>query len=148
MNIQEKFIVAVERFLADKKVKNIYQLSKAADVDQAALSSFMKTHLYEKGMGEKPARMKKDIFLEGAGKVIEYMGGRLVFPWDTENGDLESEIARLRRENEELRVENRRLDKELYACQQTRQKFEDMIARQLPQVANEPVEIRQNKKSA
>lgn len=148
MNIQEKFIESIERFLADKKVKNIYQLSMAAGVDQAALSSFMKTHYYEKGKGEKPARMKKDIYLEGAGKVIDYMGGILVFPWDQRNGDAEAEIARLQKENEKLKAENTLLDKKLYACEQMRQKFEDMITQQLPTVNDVPVEIRQNKSSA
>lgn len=148
MNIQEKFIAGVERFLADKKVKNIYQLSIAAGVDQAALSSFMKTHYYEKGKGEKPARMKRDIYLEGAGKVIEYMGGVLIFPWDDTYGDSEAEIARLQKENEKLKSDNLLLDKKLYACEQMRQKFEDMITQQLPTVNGVPVEARQDKSCA
>lgn len=148
MNIQEKFIAGVERFLADKKAKNIYQLSIAAGVDQAALSSFMKTHYYEQGKGKKPARMKKDIYLEGAGKVIEYMGGILVFPWDKEESALQVEIARLQKEIERLKADNIMLDKQLYACEQMRQKFEDMITQQLPASNEVPVEIGQNKSSA
>lgn len=134
--------------MADKKAKNIYQLSMAAGVDQAALSSFMKTHYYEQGKGEKPARMKKDIYLEGAGKVIEYMGGILVFPWDKEEGDPQVEIVRLQKEIERLKADNIMLDKQLYACEQMRQKFEDMITQQLPASNEVPVEVRQDKSCA
>lgn len=148
MNIQEKFIAGVERFLADKKAKNIYQLSMAAGVDQAALSSFMKTHYYEQGKGEKPARMKKDIYLEGAGKVIEYMGGTLIFPWDNTPDGPEAEVIRLRKEVERLKEENLLLDKKLYACEQMCQRFEGMITQQLSTANEMPVEIRQNKSSA
>lgn len=146
--MQEKFILAVEKFLAEKKAKNVYQLSLAAGIDQAAFSSFLKTHQYLDGKGEKPSRIKNDLYLDSAGKVIEYMGGELVFPWDKESDENYMEIIRLRKELEASRERITILEKELYACEKTRDRYEDMIRGNMAARHDMPVEIRQNKSSA
>lgn len=131
MKIQEKFIMAIEKYLAENKIKNIYQLSLAAGVDQAGLSSFFNTHQYHAGKGKKPARIKNDIYLDSAGKIIEYIGGELIFPWDKESNADYMEIKRLKDEVEKLNAKINNLEKDLFGCQQVRDSYKDLLSQQL-----------------
>lgn len=148
MTIQKKFIDAVEKYLADKKAKNIYQLCLASGVDQAAFSSFIKTHQFLAGNGEKPARVKNDIYLDSAGKVIEYMGGQLIFPWDKETDDIYMEAARLREELATAKNEIAELKIELKTCKEISQRFENIIRDKMPSYTEMPAASRQDKSSA
>ena len=146
--MEQELYEAIERALAKNKIKNISTLCDEAGVHQPSVSTWIKTRRALNGAASMPRRPKEHMLLDVASKLIEYLGGRLVFPDDDNYNLTAAEIIELREENEKLKSENIILDKKLYACEQIREKFEEMINRQLPTGQYEPAEIRQNKSSA
>ena len=100
------------------------------------------------GNGEKPARVKNDIYLDSAGKVIEYMGGQLIFPWDKETDDIYMEAARLREELAKAQDEIKTLKEDLKFCEKISQRFENIIRDKIPSYTEMPAASRQDKSSA
>lgn len=146
--MEQELYEAIERALAEKRVKNIYTLCEQAGVNQPSVSTWIKTKRAKAGSDEMPSRPKETIYLDVASKLIECLGGSLVFP-DTIPGTPDmAELSKLKEENEKLKAENILLDKKLYACEQVCQKFEGMITQQLPSVKDTPGEIRQDKSCA
>lgn len=148
MNVEQELYEAIERALADKRIKNISALCEQAGVNQPSVNTWIKTKRALAGTDEMPSRPKDTLYLDVASRLIECLGGSLIFPDAGTYPPTTAELALLRAENEKLKAENLLLDKKLYACEQMREKFEDMINRQLPAGQYEPVEIRQNKSSA
>lgn len=146
--MEERIVRALDHALAEKRVKNVTTLCQDAGVDQGSISAYLRTKKFLAGKGEKPARLKPSIQLEVASRLVDTLGGVLIFPWEEKYGEADAEIALLRKEIEKLKAENLLLDKKLFACEQMREKFEEMLNRQLPAGQSEPVEIRQNKSSA
>lgn len=145
--MEEKLVCALERAVAEKRVKNIFTLCQEAGVDQAGISVYLRTKKFLAGQGEKPPRLKSSIQLDVASKLVDALGGVLIFPWDERFGEATTEIARLQNEIERLKSENVLLDKKLFACEEMRQKFENMITQQLPSAHNIPADGRKNKSS-
>lgn len=146
--MEQELYEAIERALADKRVKNIYSLCEQAGVNQPSVSTWIKTKRAKAGSDEMPSRPKETIHLDVASRLIECLGGSLIFPDTDSYPPSTAELAILKAENEKLRAENLLLDKKLYACEQMREKFEEMVTRQLPAGQYESVEARQNKSSA
>lgn len=146
--MEEKIVWALERAVIEKRYKNVSALCQEAGVDQGSISAYLRTKKFLVGNGPHPARLKPSIQLDVATKLVEALGGVLIFPWEERYGEADAEIARLQQEIERLKTDNSRLDKQLYACEQMRQKFEDMITQRLPTHNDTPAEVRQNKSSA
>lgn len=145
--MEGKLVSALDRAVAEKRVKNVSTLCQEAGVDQGSISAYLRTKKFLAGQGEKPARLKPSIQLDVASKLVDALGGVLIFPWDEKVGEANTEIARLQKEIEKLKNENILLDKKLYACEEMRQKFENMITQQLPSPHNIPADGRKNKSS-
>lgn len=139
---------ALDKVLSEKIIKNERVLCMAAGVDQGGVNKYLKTMRYRLGKGEKPEKLKDNLNLDIVSKLVDVMGGQLIFPWDENYNDMNAEIARLQKENEKLKADNLLLDKKLYACEQVCQKFENMITQQLPTANDVPVEARQSKSCA
>lgn len=148
MDMEGKLVSALDRAVAEKRFKNVSMLCQEAGVDQGSISAYLRTKKFLAGQGKKPARLKPSIQLDVASKLVDALGGVLIFPWEEKVGEANAEIARLQKEVERLKSENTLLDKKLYACEEMRQKFENMITQQLPSVNDTPVEGRKNKSSA
>lgn len=112
MNIEQKFIDAVERALKDKKAKNIYELAINSGVDQGGLSVYIRTKRALSGNGDMPARPKNNLHLSMAGKVIDYLGGSLIFPWDSPEAGCSHELEKLKEELDEKTTEIKKLKTE------------------------------------
>lgn len=148
MDIEQKLVEALERAVAEKRFKNVSALCQEAGVDQGSISTYMRTKKFFAGLGPEPPRLKPSIQFEVASKIIIALGGRLIFPWDNELSDKENEVIILKNEIEKLKSDNQNLDKQLYACEQMRQKFEDMLKEQFSSKYDIPVKIRKNITSA
>lgn len=146
--MEQKLYETIERALAERRIKNISALCEQAGVHQPSVNTWIKTKRAMAGSGEMPTRPKETIYLDSAAKLIECLGGRLVFPGEDLYDSSATEIASLRAENEKLKSENSILDKKLYACEQMREKFEEMLYSQLPSRNDISVEAQQNKSCA
>ena len=84
MNTEKKLREAVEHVLGIKMFKSVNQLANVADIEQASLFRF-----------RRGGMIKIDV----ASKLIDTLGGVLVFPWE-ESGTLKlsSEVERLKAE--------------------------------------------------
>lgn len=99
MNIEKTFRDAIETYISEKKVKNLSILCQKAGVDQAGVGVYLRTKEYQGGeKAKKPSRPKNDIYFSAVAKLIETMGGMLVFPWDTVPQSEKLEIENLRNE--------------------------------------------------
>lgn len=146
--MEQKFMLALDKVLSEKIIKNERVLCQKAGIDQGGMNKYIKTMRYKLGKGEKPEKLKENLNLDIVSRLVEVMGGELIFPWDNAYSDEQVQIAKLKEEIEALKVKNSELDKQLYACEQMRQKFEDMITQQLPTGKKMPENVRQNKSSA
>lgn len=146
--MEQKFMLALDKVLSEKIVKNERVLCQKAGIDQGGMNKYLKTMRYKLGKGEKPDKLKENLNLDIVSKLVEVMGGELIFPWDRAYSEEHVLIAQLKEEIERLKAENLELDRQLYACEKMRQKFEDMITQRLPSHSDIPAEIRQNKSSA
>ncbi len=143
-----KFMQALDKVLSEKIIKNERVLCMTAGVDQGGVNKYLKTMRYRLGKGEKPEKLKDNLNLDIVSKLVDVMGGQLIFPWDENYNDMNAEIARLQKENEKLKNENSILDKKLFACQQMKEEYKAIITQQLPTVNGVPVEARQDKSCA
>lgn len=91
--MEKIFRDALLRVLEDGTFKNTRALSQAADVDQPGLSRFLKTMGY--GRDSSPPSLKKgSLSLQTVSKLVDCMGGVLVFPWDSTEASCRSELAK------------------------------------------------------
>lgn len=143
-----KIVDALDRAVAEKRVKNVSTLCQEAGVDQGSISAYLRTKKFLAGQGPQPARLKPSIQLDIASKLVDALGGILIFPWDKQYGEAGAEIERLQKEIEKLKAENIILDKKLYACEEVRQEYKQMIMQRLPVANDVPAEVRQDKSCA
>ncbi len=141
MNIEQKFIDAVERALKDKKAKNIYELAINSGVDQGGLSVYIRTKRALSGNGDMPARPKNNLHLSMAGKVIDYLGGSLIFPWDSPEASCRHELEKTKKL---LKVQER----ELIELKAQNSALMKLISDRLNQSSIMPENVRQNKDCA
>lgn len=91
MNTEKKLREAVEYVLDKKMFKSVNQLANMSGIEQASLFRF-----------RKGGMIKIDV----ASKLIDMMGGILIFPWEeNESSQLSNEIRRLKDENEDKEKE-------------------------------------------
>ena len=112
MKMEKKFREALLKVLADKTFKNESALCEAAGVNQGGLNKYIRTVKFLAGESKEPAQIKENLNLDIVSKLVDAMGGELVFPWDsmkscqentnsektTMDSDETGEIARLQRE--------------------------------------------------
>lgn len=151
MNMEKKFREALLHVLEDGTFKNVRALALEADVDQAGLSRFLATMGFG-GKSDVPKLAKSSLNLQSVSKLMDTMGGTVVFPWEEteltnqDNSkqtqrikDLEEELAQLKvkldAQNDEL-IELRGIDK----------KF-DKLLRHMAQ-SQRPNEVREDKSCA
>lgn len=110
--MEKIFRDALLRVLGDGTFKNTRALSQAADVDQPGLSRFLKTMGY--GRTSAPPSLKKgSLSLQTVSKLVDCMGGVLIFPWDSVEASCRHELEKAKellkkqeREIIELRAKN------------------------------------------
>lgn len=91
MKTEKKLREAVEHVLDIKMFKSVNQLANVADIEQASLFRF-----------RRGGMIKIDV----ASKLIDTLGGELVFPWDESDvAKLSAEVTRLENELEEKKNE-------------------------------------------
>ena len=91
MKTEKKLREAVEHVLDIKMFKSVNQLANVADIEQASLFRF-----------RRGGMIKIDV----ASKLIDTLGGELVFPWDESDvANLSAEVTRLENALEEKKNE-------------------------------------------
>ena len=109
MRMEKKFREALLRVLDDKTFKNESALCEAAGVNQGGFNKYIRTVRFLAGESKEPAQIKENLNLDIVSKLVDAMGGELVFPWDStedvqtnaysvKKDDTGGEIARLKRE--------------------------------------------------
>lgn len=135
--MEKIFRGALLRVLGDGTFKNTRALSQAAEVDQAGLSRFLKTMGYGR-TDAPPSLTKGSLNLQTISKLVDCMGGVLVFPWDSSEASCRCELEKAKekiKEQEEELVGLRRIEK----------KYDELIDKM---VSKQPDEPRQNKNCA
>ena len=100
MSVEEKFKAALVRVLDDGTFKSQTALCAAAGADQGGVSRFIQTAMYNAGKGKKPRLPKENLTLDVVSRLVEAMGGDLVFPWDEGGASASVKVKQL-----ELRLE-------------------------------------------
>lgn len=130
--MERKFILALDKVLTEKIFKNERVLCSAAGVDQGGFNRFLKTSRFKLGKGERPEKPKDNLNLDAVSKLVDTMGGRLVFPWDNCDTDTSKEVIELKSKVEQLQKEVAKLKMDLYACEKMRDGYENIIRDKLP----------------
>lgn len=103
--MEKIFRRALLKVLEDGTFKNTRALAQAAEVDQAGLSRFLKTM----GFGRTdapPSLTKGSLNLQTVSKLVDCMGGTLVFPWDSPEASYRHELEKTK---EQLKAQEREL---------------------------------------
>lgn len=90
--MEKKFREALLKVLADKTFKNESALCGAAGVDQGGVNAFIRTMKYRAGQCPEPSRIKDNMNLDIVSKLVDVMGGELVFPWDSPEANCHSQL--------------------------------------------------------
>ena len=98
MKMEKKFQEALLKVLADKTFKNESALCEAAGVNQGGLNKYIRTVKFLAGESKEPAQIKENLNLDIVSKLVDAMGGELVFPWDSPEAGCRYELERLQRE--------------------------------------------------
>lgn len=136
MNMEKKFREALLKVLQDGTFKNVRALALAAEVDQGGLSRFLATMGYG-GKGEVPKLAKGNLNLQTVSKLVDSMGGVLIFPWELQGNSSKSELIEAQRIIDEQKEEIKKIQTE-------RDAFENILLKRI----SSPVEYRENKSSA
>lgn len=104
MNMEKKFRKALLKVLADKIFKNESALCAAAGVNQGGVNKFIRTAKFRAGECEEPSHLKDNLNLDVVSKLIDVMGGKLIFPWDSQDAGCLHELETIKRELEEKNI--------------------------------------------
>ena len=108
MRMEKKFREALLKVLTDKVFKNLSALCGAAGVDQGGINTFINTMKFRAGECAEPNRLKDNLNLDVVSKLIDAMGGELVFPWESPEVGCRSELEKIKleleRKNEIIRT--------------------------------------------
>lgn len=96
--MEKRFREALLKVLADKTFKNVSALCGAANVDQGGVNAFILTMKYRAGERSEPARIKDNMNLDVVSKLVDAMGGELVFPWDSPEANSRQELEKANKE--------------------------------------------------
>lgn len=138
--MEKIFRDALLRVLEDGTFKNTRALSQAADVDQPGLSRFLKTMGY--GRDSSPPSLKKgSLSLQTVSKLVDCMGGMLVFPWDSTEASCRNELVKAKKLIEEQ-------EREIIGLKAQNSVFLKLISDRLDQHIFITTEEQKNKNSA
>ena len=125
------------------------QLSEAAGLNRTLRPVSSKNFDQKKGEISSDD-LKLNFSLDTVFKIVDALGGVLVFPWDKDDDDdtiymkagkLEEELATAKNEIAELKIE-------LKTCKEISQRFENIIRDKMPSYTEMPAASRQDKSSA
>ncbi len=133
--MEKNFRGALLRVLGDGTFKNTRALSQAAEVDQAGLSRFLKTMGYGR-TDAPPSLTKGSLNLQTVSKLVDCMGGVLVFPWDSPEASCRHELEKAK---EQLKAQER----EIIELKAQNSAFMKLISDRLDQRPIPPEETRQ-----
>ena len=102
--MEKKFKNALLKVLDEKTFKNILALSSASGVDQAGLTRFVNT-LRAKEEGKEVKNPTDNLNLAAVSKLVDCLGGRLIFPWESPEVVTQNELIEARKTIEEQREE-------------------------------------------
>ena len=102
--MEKKFKNALLKVLDEKTFKNILALSSASGVDQAGLTRFVNT-LRAEEEGKEVKNPKDNLNLAAVSKLVDCLGGRLIFPWESPEVVTQNELIEARKTIEEQREE-------------------------------------------
>lgn len=140
MNMEKKFREALLKVLADKTFKNESALCAAAGVNQGGVNKFIRTAKFRAGECEQPAHIKDNLNLDIVSKLVDIMGGSLVFPWDSPEAGCSHELENLKKELAEKTTEIKKLETENNLLKQL---IRDIAGKNI-----RPEDARQNKNCA
>lgn len=140
MNMEKNFREALLRVLEDGTFKNTRALSQAAEVDQAGLSRFLKTMGYGR-TDTPPSVTKGSLNLQTISKLVDCMGGVLVFPWDSTEASCRHELEKAKKLLKEQ-------EQEIIELKAQKSALKELISDRLDQRPIAPEEPRQNKSCA
>lgn len=129
MNFGKKFRKALVKVLQDGTFKNARALAIEAEVDQGGLSKFLAAmeegdENEEEGGRDSTKQTKKNLTLQTVGKLVDCMGGRLVFPWDASSSCDQVEFDLLKEEYEALKTKFEAVKVKLEEAKNTSANFE------------------------
>lgn len=137
MKMEKKFREALDKVLSEKIFKNESALCSAAGVDQGGVNKFIRTMKFRLGKGEAPDRLKDNLNLDIVSKLIDAMGGELLFPWESKeissHNELQEALKTIEKQKEEIKIISAQRDA-----------FKEVLKERL----SSPVEYRENKSSA
>lgn len=145
--MREKFLDALTKSLEKNVFESYSQLSEAAGLNRSITTRiFKKLDQVKKGEISSDD-LKLNFSLDTVFKIVDALGGVLVFPWDKDDDDtiymkagkLEEELATAKNEIAELKIE-------LKTCKEISQRFENIIRDKMPSYTEMPAASRQDKK--
>lgn len=144
--MQKKFIEALDKVVTEKKppFKSISALCKAIGYDRSGLTRFWNTR---KNGEDSQKQAKNDLNLTTVSKVVDVLGGYLVFPWDKESTESHIEIVKLKTELETVKKEREILKRKLSECIAVRKELRSMLDDRTGVQPEMPAESRQDKSS-
>ena len=102
--MEKIFRRALLKVLEDGTFKNTRALAQAAEVDQAGLSRFLKTMGYGR-TDAPPSLTKGSLNLQTVSKLVDCMGGTLVFPWDSPEASYRHELEKAKEQLKAQKLE-------------------------------------------
>ncbi|MGE9984858.1 hypothetical protein [Desulfovibrio sp. SGI.169] len=141
MKMEKKFRGALLKVLEDKTFKSVNVLCGEAGVDHAGIVNFVNTMKFQAGECPEPSRVKNNLNLDVVSKLIDVMGGELVFPWDSPEAECQSQLKKFREENENLKME-------IVKLKAQKEAFMELIGDKFAASSTAPEEPRQNKSCA
>lgn len=100
MNMETKFREALLKVLEDGTFKNVLSFANVAGVDQGGLSKFLKAMGYGGKKVDPLSPPKDNMNLKTVSKLVDCMGGVLVFPWDATTPTLQRDLDQARKQLE------------------------------------------------
>lgn len=145
MNMREKFLDALVKSLENNVFESYAQLSEAAGLNRSITTRIFQRLEQVKNGEISPDDLKLNFSLDTVFKIVDALGGVLVFPWDKDNDTIYAKAKKLEEELAIAKQEIARLEGKLSACEEVSQRFENIIRDKLPSYSEAQVEARQDK---
>lgn len=148
MNMREKFLDALVKSLENNVFESYAQLSEAAGLNRSITTRIFQRIEQVKNGEISQDDLKLNFSLDTVFKIVDALGGVLVFPWDKDNDTIYAKAKKLEEELAIAKGEILRLEGELSACEKMCSRFENIIRDKIPSYSEAQVEARQDKSCA
>lgn len=146
--MREKFLDALVKSLENNVFESYAQLSEAAGLNRSITTRIFQRIEQVKNGEISQDDLKLNFSLDTVFKIVDALGGVLVFPWDKDNDTIYAKAKKLEEELAIAKGEILRLEGELSACEKMCSRFENIIRDKIPSYSEAQVEARQDKSCA